>query len=129
VDAVSVSYDAISMDSEDFQEYSDEEESLDGGSLRNHERDELQSLVSLQRDFQMIAQECFDPIVAEYLVKAQEWQVLRSHWSLLQLAETSSLAGELSFHLKWLDTASQCTRNLLVLRRRALAKGLQESLS
>jgi hypothetical protein len=52
--------------------YSDGEEFIwDEESLEHDERDEVRRLLDLHKDFRMVARQYFDPIVAEYVVKAQ----------------------------------------------------------
>ena len=71
----------------------------------------------------------FDTIVADYVIKAQEWQALASRNQLLALLEPDPRAPQMVFNKPLNDLGSSCASKLLSLRRRAHAESLGESLS
>lgn len=125
---------APQVEPEDSHTDHDEVEGLRQGkgftakSLDDHEQHELQHILRLYMDFKTIATQCFDPIIGEYVVKAQEWQILKSRTRMLEFMKNSRLTPQIVFDRTYSDLASDCARQLLALRSRALDETLDESL-
>ena len=113
------------------------EESGDGNDLESSDNDDAEhagrkdliALFDTCEDFQLIVRQYFDTIVADYVIKAQEWQVLASRRQLSAFLDPDPRAPQMVFNGTLTDLASSCASKLLSLRRRTQAESLEESLS
>jgi hypothetical protein len=69
------------------------------------------ALFDICEDFQLIVRQYFDPIVADYVTKAQEWQALASRSQLLTLLEPDPRAPQMVFNKPLTDLASSSLRS------------------
>lgn len=89
-------------------------------------RKDLMALFDICEDFQLIVRQYFDTIIADYVIKAQEWQALASRSQLLAFLDSDPRAPQMVFNGTLTDLASSCASKLLSLRRRAQAESLEE---
>jgi hypothetical protein len=103
-------------------------ESSEYGDPEHAGRKDLMALFDICEDFQLIVRQYFDTIIADYVIKAQEWQALASRSQLLAFLDSDPRAPQMVFNGTLTDLASSCASKLLSLRRRAQAESLEESL-
>lgn len=89
---------------------------------------DLGALFKICEDFQSIAQQLFDPTLADYIIKAQEWQAFASRIKLLSILELDFRASQITFDASLTGQASRCASQLLSLRLRALVEYSEEKL-
>jgi hypothetical protein len=90
---------------------------------------DLSALFRLLDDFHLLAGQYFDGIIAEYVIAAEEWRAVCIRGSLLGLVERNENAPRMMFDGSIPSNTSRSAAKLLLLRRRAIAEGLSESLA